>query len=144
MNTDELMLNDYVFVNNGIIVRRDRIIAIGAMNVTLSDGTICNIAKISPIPLDDELLKHIGYTDCDSDFDRGIYHYYPGEDNHITHSYIHIGHHKISDTYNFSCRDNTIVGIKYLHELQHAYKAFKVPITIDYVVDENIVNYATV
>ena len=87
--------------------------------------------RFEPIQLTKEILEKNGFTDCESDFEMGVYHYYIGEKNFIADSSLHIG------TENHTCywlnykKTFAIFDIRYVHELQHAFRICKIDKNIE-------------
>lgn len=113
INTNELMLGNYVELSNGNIVRIKRI---NEVNISYYDNSIDQyldvmFKDIYPIPITEEILEKCGFYKCDRLNNMPANYYSNDEGNKI-------GYHKESDKY-------LLIGMycefKYLHELQNIY-----------------------
>lgn len=119
MKTTELMIGDWVMVKHAHREpSKERVYAVGVNYVLTKSETTVGFSRISPIPLTPEILEKNGFTDCESDFSRNLYHYYLGEECVITNLDLHIG----SDGENYWINTSTVSvrPLLYVHELQHA------------------------
>lgn len=105
----------------------DRVVEIRSNGIIGQDSNrgLIPFSELKPIQLTKEILEKNGFTDCESDFGN-VYHYYIGEKNFISDSSLHIGteYH----TYYWLNYKKTfdIYGIRYVHELQHAFRICKI------------------
>lgn len=106
----------------------DRVVEIRSNGIIGQDSNrgLIPFSELKPIQFTKEILVKNGFTDCDSDFDRGVYHYYIGEENFIADSSLHIG----TDNHTYYWLNYKgffdIYGIRYIHELNHAFKLCKI------------------
>jgi hypothetical protein len=122
MNKD-LMIGDIIYRPDCY----DRVVEIRSNGIIGQDSNrgLIPFSELKPIQLTKEILEKNGFTDCESDFGN-VYHYYIGEKNFISDSSLHIGteYH----TYYWLNYKKTfdIYGIRYVHELQHAFRICKI------------------
>lgn len=78
---------------------------------------------LAPIPLTPEILEKNGFTDCETTNlgrEMGNTFWYPGKDNFISNSALMINLMKNSFLIRFEI--NTIYRLRFVHELQHAFR----------------------
>ena len=75
-------------------------------------------SEVVPIPLTKEILERNGFGYCESD--AVLNHFYLGEPHFCKNMSLHIGHSIDKDVYWLNYHDNSIYGIMYVHQLQHA------------------------
>ena len=110
MDIKDLMIGDWVCFNNVVMT-------IGRLNPEFED---CE--NIEPIPLTKEILVDNGFGYIESD---GVMnHFYLGEPHYCENMDLHIGNQGGSFWLNY--KSNTIYGIRYVHELQHAFKICRI------------------
>ena len=118
IETKELMLGDWLS-NNGT---KFQVYAIGQHSVSFKDekegDCIAHQNFIEPIPLTKEILERNGFGYCESD--AVLNHFYLGEPHFCKNMSLHIGHSIDKDVYWLNYHDNSIYGIWYVHQLQHA------------------------
>jgi len=120
MKAEDLMVGDRVFLFGDESVKVD---CIGNVEVYLSDenGIDWRVTydHIKPIPLTSESLEKNGFGYIKED--ESLKHFYPGEECYCKNMDLHIGTNKKGAYWlNYLC--NSIYGIRYVHELQHALK----------------------
>ena len=126
MREEEIMVGDWIQTN---YTNHTKFKVVGfdtSCGEVQSKSWIYYLDNCEPIPLTKEILEKNGFTDCESDFEMGVYHYYIGEKNFIADSSLHIG------TENHTCywlnykKTFAIYDIRYVHELQHAFRICKI------------------
>lgn len=131
MKANELMIGDWVrrrwtCSDTGREVVKDFQVAEVRKNgetlyVWSDSGNIGAVEKIEPIPLTPEILKENGFGYVEKD--EEITHFYIGN-RHSCRLGLHIGTNNKGD-YWVNTNYNDIYGLKYVHELQHAFRLFK-------------------
>jgi len=124
MEATELMVGDIVYVTpdkTGRVCTVNRSNTGRAFVLVKDERYIHSLVNITPVPLTPEILKKngFGYVEGDEYSTYHPTHFYLGEPQFCKSMDLHIG------TYNkgifwVNIRQNTIYGIRYVHELQHA------------------------
>ena len=117
MGPTDLMIGDWVLRFGEV---PSTVEAIGNVEVYLSDDWRLTYEHIKPIPLTNEILEKNGFGYIEKDEYSGIVHYYPGEKQFCANMDFHIGTNQ-KGVYWLNYLGNTIRGIRYVHELQHAF-----------------------
>lgn len=120
MNGYGLMLGDWV------IYRRDfpdRVLGISAdgLSVYLEHDNWLAMYVIKPIPLTEEILAKNGFGYVEQDVLMRYAHYYLGEPHFCENMDLHIGTNR-EGIYWLNYLRNDIYGLRYVHELQHAFR----------------------
>ena len=121
ISPNELQIGDWVLYGKGYAIIK----AIGthrsAILVSI-DGQDELIEEtydiIDPIPLTDEILRKSGFGCVDSDSE--LSHYYLGDPHYCADMNLHIGTDK-KGCFWLNYYSNSIYGLIYVHELQHAF-----------------------
>lgn len=90
-------------------------------------GNMGNVKYIEPIVLNSDILRRNGFTDCTTsvlDRENDNWYWYLGEGNYISNSDLLINLHERS--FNVRYNNNSVFGLRYVHELQHALRLFGV------------------
>lgn len=77
------------------------------------------------IPITPEILKKNGFGYIEKDEQFMLTHYYLGTSWHCKDMDLHIGTNNLGD-YWINDRRNSLYGLHYVHELQHAFRTFGV------------------
>ena len=142
MKADELMIGDWVgyrpgWINEetnqveyesgtGLLVRIDMLYyshgeGLVQYNDGENDGTEAAEYELFPIPLTEEILAKNGFRYVEQDVLMRYAHYYLGKPHFCENMDLHIGTNKVG-VYWLNYLRNTIDGLRYVHELQHAFR----------------------
>lgn len=139
MKANELMIGDYVgylptWENEDGTIQRDgnpnnpiicKVEMLGSSVAQLDNGEDnfdADDIELYPIPLTPEILKKNGFGYIEND-GMELTHFYLGN-RHSCRLGLHIGTNNKGD-YWVNTNYNDIYGLKYVHELQHAFRLFK-------------------
>ena len=122
MKANELMIGDWVRVEEFDI--RGTVLEIYDDKILILDEDDYDCLEfehrlVSPIPLTREILEKSGFGYFKTDKANGITHYYLGERQFCADMNLHIGSN-LKGVYWLNYLVNSVHGIHYVHELQHA------------------------
>lgn len=138
MKENELMLGDYITFKDSVETDKTplpiKVLGIGYVDVGIENGALveierdktCDIIEINDecvgIQLTREILKSngFGYVECDGE----LLHYHPGEPYYCADVDFHIGTDRKGHFW-LNYHDNSIYGLRYVHELQHALRLLR-------------------
>lgn len=137
MKASELMIGDWVKFTSKYGYGTGQVVGIEPMEGT-ADPTTFTIWKkdkegntkffvgvskngVEPIPFTPEILKKNGFGYVESDSE--LSHYYLGEPQYCADMNFHIGTDR-KGRFWLNYHNNSIYGLRYVHELQHALRLF--------------------
>ena len=135
MKAKDLMQGDYITFKDALkdgIVAPVKIVGLGYVGRGVEDEALveingdksCDIIEIDDefvgIPLTGEILESNGFGYRENDTLFELRHFYLGEPQFCRNMNLHIGNKK--DVFWIDYNGNHIGGIRYVHELQHAFR----------------------
>lgn len=127
MKASDLMIGDLVKYDNKVC----KVCTTEAQMLLLSfDGgeRLTREDKVEPIPITPKILKKNGFRYVERD--EEITHFYQGEPQFCKDMTLHIGTNNRGD-YWINTYSNTIYGLRFVYELQHALKLCGIDKTIE-------------
>lgn len=121
MKAAELMIGDWVMDGD----MPTRVTSITCDGIVETERRISNIEVVEPIPLTPEILKKNGFGYTEIDPYSNVTHYYPGEPQYCADMDLHIGG-IYKGIFWLNTYKNVISNIRFVHELQHAFRICKI------------------
>ncbi len=133
MKASELMLDDWVEFPHG----RDRVQELsyiqghGYCASFAASATLFSVEveKLEPVPLTGEVLEKNGFGYIERDTISGITHFYLGEPQFCRNMDLHIGTDNNGHFWLNYLR-NDINRLRYVHELQHAFRLLRIDMVV--------------
>ena len=135
MKTEDLMIGDWLYLG-----KTDIAVRVIALSAEEDDTILVKYQEpdrwgkyvelvggedVAPVPLTPEILKKNGFGYTEIDPYSNVTHYYPGEPQYCADMDLHIGG-IYKGIFWLNTYKNVISNIRFVHELQHAFRICKI------------------